>query len=190
MIKNIFPSIAGSLYTFIFLLVGLISFSSCSKRLTYFTQSISNNNGWTESDLQQIQFYLSEDIKLRRYLGDSDSRITKGKIRVEDGREVEEILFKKGTPGVAIFSPKAERLAVSFEDGVDNYLIFGPNPKSGGRYTLRGKEWNKNSGKVSYDGRSYTTNTGSSYSALLVDLKRAKKVKYSSKTVGGRKVGG
>ena len=171
-----------------FLLVMIIGFSSCSKRLTYFTQSMSNNLGWTESELQKVQFYLSEDITLRRNLGESDSRITKGKIRLVDGREVEEIFFKKGTPGVVIFSPKSERVAVSFEDGIDNYLIFGPNPKSGGRYTLRGKNWNKNSGKITYNGLEYTTGTRSSFAALLVDLKRAEKVKYSSKTVGGRKI--
>lgn len=170
------------------LLVALLGMSSCSKKLTHYTQKMSNDFGWTESDVQKVQFYLSGDVILRRNLGASDSRITNGKIRLIDGREVEEIIFKKGTPGIAIFSPKSDRLAVSFEDSDDRYLIFGPNPKSSGRYTLLGKEWNKNIGKVTYNGVVYTTSTQSAYASLLVDLKRAKNIKYKSTTVGGRKI--
>lgn len=172
----------------VILLFALLAFSSCSKQLTHFTQKMNNDFGWTESDVQKVQFYLSNDIVLRRAIGASDSRITNGQIKLVDGREVEEVIFRKGTPGVVVFSPKADRLAVSFEHTDDKYLIFGPNPNASGRYTLLGKEWNKKIGKVTYNGMEFTTSTQSSYASLLVDLKRARNVQYNSTTVGGRKI--
>ncbi len=164
--------------------------ASCNKNLNYFTQRMNDENGWSEQELKKVQFYLSDDIVLRRQLGASDSRISNGKIRIENGREIEEVRFEKGTPGVVVFSPKANRLAVSFESSDDRYLIFGPNPKVGNRYTLRGKEWSRYQGKVTYDGRVYETSSRSAMTALLVDLKRANNTDYKSKTVGGRKVRG
>ena len=68
--------------------------------------------------------------------------------------------------------------------------MFGPNSKHNGNYALLGKEWNKESGVVSYKGKSYRTSYESAYATLLVDLKKAKKVSYRQTTVGGRVVDG
>ncbi len=169
-----------------FVLIFLLT--SCSQKLTYFSQKMVNDFDWTENDLQKIQFYLSDDIELTRALGTEDSRITKGKIRVENGREVEVVRFKKGTPGLAVFSPKNNRMAVSFESEDDKFLMFGPNKKTKGRYVLLAKNWEKNYGEVTYDGKIYRTSSSSAYSALMVDIDKAKKVRYKSSTAEGRKI--
>lgn len=163
--------------------------SSCSKKLSHFTQSIYNDFDWSENELKKIQFYLSDDIVLYRQLKAEDSRITDGKIRVKDGSEVEEIVFERGTPGILLFSPEQNRFAISFESN-DNFLMFGPNPKAGGRYLLLAKDWNKRTGKVTYKGKTYNTSSESAYSALMVDIKKLQQTKYKRKKVKGRIVNG
>jgi hypothetical protein len=171
------------------LLLGIIVlFSSCSKSLTPFSQRLYDRYDWTENELSKIQFYLSDDIVLHRVLGSKESKITEGKIRIIDGVEVEEIIFKKGTPGVFVFSPKANRFGISFEEDDDSFLMFGPNPKQGGKYVLLAKEWQKERGKVTYKGKVYETARYSSFATLMVDLKKAEKNRYKSKTVSGRKI--
>jgi hypothetical protein len=170
-------------------ILSLFSFVACSPSLTPFTERIHNELDFSEDDLQKIQFYLSEDIVLTRNLGGEESRITDGKIKVVNGREVEEIVFEKGTPGILLFTPKRERLAISFEvGGNDKYLMFGPNERAGGRYVLLAKEWRKSRGKVSYNGKTYETGSSSAYSSLMVDIDKYRKVSYQSSKAKGRKV--
>ncbi len=166
----------------------LIGLSSCSKKLTPLTQGMVEEFDWTETDLKRVQFYLSNDIVLTRDLGREESRITNGKVRVVNGREVEEVRFKKNTPGVIIFSPKGNKYAVSFESSDDKYLIFGPSKKAKGRYVLLAKDWTKNRGKVTYDGKVYNTSSNSAYANLLVDIKLARSTKYKSKEAEGRRI--
>ncbi len=175
------------------LLLSLTFLASCSPKLTPFTQELYRENGWTKSDLQQIQFYTSNDIVLRREASKGTSKIESGEIKIVDGKRVEQIIIKKGTPGVFLFSPKEDRFAVSFESrrsGEDPYLIFGPSRKARGRYVLRAKDWDDRGrgGKVSYGGRTYYTPTESAYAALLVDLKRIRNTKVKSRTADGRTV--
>lgn len=173
------------------LIVGIaltILLSSCSTSLTPFTKSVYDEYNFSDQELKKIQFYLSDDIVLQRELGGSASKIVNGKIRLVNGREVEEIVFPKGTPGVFVLSPKEERLAISFEDLDENYLMFGPNVKMNNRFVLLGKEWRRGRGKITYKEAVWDTTSESAYTSLLVDLKKARKLKYSRTTARGRKV--
>ncbi len=123
--------------------------SSCSTRLSYFTQDLYAEYNWTDNDWKKIQFYISNDIFLRRELSGVASEINSGKIRVENGRWIEEVIIPKRTPSAFIFSPKTERFAVSFDEGNDiRYPIFGPNPKFNDRYVLLASERQKGGGKA------------------------------------------
>lgn len=167
--------------------VALIFLSSCSPSLSPFTQRMYDDFGWSDNELKSIQFYLSDDIVLIRDKGGDDSRIQDGKIRVEDNRRVEKVVFKKGTPGVLLFTPKDNRFAISF-DNTDAYLVFGPSNKQGGRYTLRAKDWDRRSGRVTYNGAKYFTSSSSAYASLMVDIKKARKTEFKNKRVEGRRV--
>lgn len=163
--------------------------TSCSPTLTYFTHDLYKENKWSEQELKQIQFYLSHTIVLRREANSGDSEIREGEIRIRNGRKVEEIVIPGGTPGVFLFSPKENRLAVSFEKtGKDRYLMFGPNPKIDGRYVLLAAEWDKRQGKVTYDGSSWWVDDESAIAALMVDLKRSRHVAVRSRVAQGRTV--
>ena len=169
-------------------LVTMVCISSCSPTLYPFTDDVYDEFGQSEDKLSKIQFYLSNDIVLYRDFGNQKASVRDGKIRIVDGRKVEEIVFKKGTPGVFVFTPKKDRIAVSFEEGDGKYLMFGPNNKVGGRFVLLAKEWNKRRGKVTYANKTWYTTDASAYANLLVDLDKARRTTVSKKTVRGRRI--
>ena len=164
-----------------------ILFSACSSSLRPFTDDIYDEIR-TDRELSKIQFYLSSDIVLYRDFGGSKSKVVNGKIKLVNGRKIEEIVFKKGTPGVFVFSPKQDRIAISFEKGEGKYLMFGPNEKVGGRFVLLAKEWRNRRGKVTYDNEIWNTTYDSAFANLLVDLDKARRTTVSKKTVRGRKI--
>lgn len=173
----------------LFSLLALLALSSCGPTLRPFTQQMYEQNRWTDNELKRVQFYLSNDIVMHRAINSGSSEIVRGQIKIIDGRQVEEIVIRKGTPGVFLFSPKVDRFAVSFETGGDDrYLVFGPNPKVGDRYVLLASEWNRREGQVTYEGKKYRVDNESAYAGLLVDLKKINQSAVNSRTAAGRKV--
>lgn len=171
------------------LLAGVSLATACSPSLTYFTQPLYEEHRWTEAELKKIQFYLSDDLVLRRAAPDANTEISAGSIRIINGERVEEVVIPRATPGVMVFSPKANRLAISFEEGSDQrFLMFGPNPKAGNRYVVLAKDWNRYDGQVSYDGKEYTVEASNALSSLMVDLRKVEKVEINSRTAQGRKL--
>lgn len=172
------------------LAVMALMLSSCGPKLSPFTQRLYEDQRWNESDLERIQFYLSEDLVLIRELRDGRSEIENGQVKIIDGREVEQIVFKRNTPGVFVFSPKADRLAISFESSDENFLIFGPNPRVGNRYTLRGGSWDRRAryGTVQYAGREWKVSTNDALASIMVPLKRLRNRDVNGRVVGGRRV--
>ena len=165
----------------------ILSLSSCSKRLSYFTEDLYKEHNWSVEELKQVQFYLSEDIVLYRELQSESAAIDDGKIKLSNGRKVDEIVFKKGTPGVLSFSPKENRFAINFDDD-DRFLMFGPNQKAGGRFVLLAKDWNRSAGTITYGGESYRTSNASAFASLLVDLDNVGRTSYNSEKADGRKI--
>ncbi len=166
----------------------MMLFSACGPTLTPFTQNLYEENRWTESELKKIQFYLSNDIVLHRELSGGKSDIISGEIKMVRGKKIEEVVIKRGTPGVFLFSPKSNRFAVSFEENDSNFLIFGPSPKARSRYVLLASDWDRNSGIVTYGSKKWRANADSAWSGLMVDLKRMNQVSRRTKVAEGRKV--
>lgn len=172
----------------LFAIVSALYFASCSPTLHPFTDDVYDEFGQSKEKLSKIQFYLSNDIVLYRDYGNTKSEVVDGKIKIVDGRKIEEIRFKKGTPGVFVFTPKKDRIAISFEEGDGKYLMFGPNNKIGGRFVLLAKEWKKRRGTVTYANKTWLTNNDSAYANLMVDLDKARRTRVSKKTVKGRRI--
>jgi hypothetical protein len=174
--------------TVVFSLVVLF-LASCAPSLKYYTKEIHDDSRWSDSELGKIQFYLSNDIFLWRDVNRGESVITNGKIKMVDGREVEEIIIKKGTPGAFLFSPQKNHYAISFDNNDDKkYLIFGPSEKVNGRYVLLAKDWDRRFGKVSYGDKVYKTSNKSAFAYLMVDVDKTRRTKVSTKRAPGRKV--
>lgn len=167
----------------------LLSLSACSPKMSVFTKSLYDENGWSDSDLSHIQFYLSDDVVLRRSLSKGETKISSGKIKMINGQRVEEIIFERGTPGVFIKRKKSNHFAVAFEDGDDTkYLVFGPNNSHAGDYSLLAMEWEGRRGIIKYDNKKWKTYNRGGVSKLLVDLKKINQVSVKKHKVGGRKV--
>lgn len=171
----------------LFIAVLLATLASCSPRLTPFTANLRNEYGWTDDDLKKIQFYLSDEIVLWREIKDGDAKISEGAIKIRNGKKVEEIRFPKRTPGVYLFEPNSNRFAISFETDDNKYLMFGPS-KRRAEFVLLAADWRKNTGKISYDDRIYTTNSSSAFTALMVDLRKAKDLTVKRRTAKGRTI--
>ncbi len=171
------------------LLLMTLMLSSCGPTLSPFTQNLYEDNNWTDSELQRIQFYLSDDIVLYRELGGGSSQIIQGEIKMVNGRRVDQVTFRRGTPGVFLFSPKANRFAVSFEEGGDErFLVFGPNPRANQRYVLLASEWGRRQGTVTYAGQKWQVDASSAFTTLEVDLNRVNRTDVNRRVATGRRV--
>ncbi len=176
-------------FQFTLMVAVLNTMVGCSPVLTPFTQKIYEEYSWDDKDLKRIQFYLSENIVLRRKFNEGESNIQDGIIKTIQGEKIEEIIFRKGTPCIYLFSPKSNRFAISFEfSDPPKYLMFGPNPKYGNRYMLLGKEWDRNSGTITYNGLNWYTTTESAISCLMVDLQKSNVSERNAQVVRGQRV--
>ena len=165
-----------------------VFFSSCGPKLSPLTQRLVEDQSWTQDELKRIQFYLSEDLVLTREVRNGNSEIRNGQVKIVDGREVEQLVFKRNTPGVFVFAPKTQRMAVSFERNDENFLVFGPNPRAGNRYVIMAADWDRRSGSVTYAGKKWRVNSSDAYASLMIPLKRLRNSDVSGKVVGGRKL--
>jgi len=171
----------------IFFIAIACGLASC-KNLVPYTDAMKTNHNWTNDQVKQIQFYNSRDIVLRRELVGGNTEIVQGKIKMIDGRRVDEIVIRQGTKGVATEIPKENKMLVSFEVGDDHSLSFGVNPNAGDRYVLLASEWRNGLGKVHYSGNEYYTDPESKYSYLLVDIRKIDRLDIKSHVAKGRTV--
>ena len=175
---------------FSFSVLGLFLFTSCAPKLTPFTQRLYEEQQWSDDELKKIQFYTSDDIILYRELSKGESRIVAGEIKIRNGKKVDEVVIKEGTPGVLLFRPRENKFAISFEAGNDDrFLIFGASERRGGQYRLQAKNWKRRrDGTVTYEGKTYYTTTESAYATLMVDLSRIRETEVRSRVAKGRTV--
>ncbi len=169
------------------MLVG--SLSSCSKNLSPFTSNVLREGNWPDDALKKIQFYLSSDVLIHRDYVQGQSEIVSGAIKMVNGRQIEEVRIPSGTPGAFLGRGSNNSFQIGFDSNSNSrYLTFGPNPKRGGAYVLLASEWRGQSGKVTYDNKSYWTSGTSDLAQLLVDMNKFQHVRVESKTEQGRRV--
>ena len=172
-------------------IIVIITITACSPKLRPFTYQMYADSGWSEREMSRIQFYVSNDIVLQRRLDGSKARIQGGTIRVIDGSQFEEIIIKRGTPGVYAFSPDEEKIAISFEQPKEkHFLVFLPSKKRNGQYVLAAKNWERNYGIVTYAGQTYETPARSAYATLQVDVRGQGRTTIKSRQAEGTRVRG
>lgn len=169
-------------------LVLLIGLSSCSTQLRPLTKNLYQDFNFSDRKMKQIQFYLSEDIVLFRTSQSGESTIENGSIRMVNGQKIEEIRIRKGTPGVFAFSPEQDKLAISFDQSDELYLVFGPNPRQSNRYVLLAKNWNNGSGNVSYGGEQFKVRANSAIAGLMLDVKNLNNTQINRTVAKGRRI--
>jgi hypothetical protein len=166
----------------------VIFITSCGPQLVPFTTDVEYETGLNKDQLKNVQFYNSAPIILYREVNNNITEVLRGEIKMKNGRQVEQIVIPPNTPGVVV-NGNAERLGVSFEKGGDRYLVFGKNPLQSNAYTILAKDWKNSVGVVQYDGNEYNISTQSASTYLIVNVKRLRDLKVSSRTAKGRSVG-
>lgn len=162
--------------------------SSCAPRVP-FTQATKEQYRLTESDLKQIQFYASHDIVLQRAETDqSGKETTEGTLILTEGKSVEQVLIRAGTPGIVDKVIDDNRMMVSFEDGADKGLVFGDPFDKKGKYTMLAAEWKNNRGVLDYGGKTWFAAPGASNVYLTFKMKRLRKFRKDSRVVKGRRL--
>jgi hypothetical protein len=172
----------------IVLFLGMAAALGSCKNLVPYTDAMKTRHGWSNEQIKGIQFYVSHDVVLRRELTQGSTDIVAGKIKIVDGRKVDEIIIRAGTPGVVSDIPNSNKILVSFEVGDDHYLSFGVNPEVGEKYVLLASEWRNGMGKVHYAGSEYYTDKDSKFAYLMVDLHRIDRMSVNEHVAKGRKI--
>jgi len=170
------------------LTIVILFLSSCTKNLVPYSGYLKKEHGWSNKEVERIQFYTSKDIVLFKDASGSETKIENGSIKIKNGRKVEEIVIKAGTPGIAVWQANDQRYGISFDASDEQFLTFGPNPDKRKRYYLMASDWEGQIGYVTYNGKKYKTNAQSAEAILLVDLKKIRKINVNSHTARGRTV--
>ncbi len=168
----------------IFLLLSLI-LPSCSPKTILFTQQIRQKVENESLNLTDVQFYNSHPIILQRNLTYAETKIASGEIQFENGKYIEIIQIKKGTPGVCE-TANANSLDVSFEAGENRNLKFVLNPRK--NYQISALEWKDRFGRVTYDSLTYYLKPGSEKALLKVKRDHIFKLDKKERVAPGRKV--
>lgn len=174
-----------------FFLVAILSLilSSCSSKLTTFTEDIYNEAALTDTELSKVQFYLSQDLYLYSDISEDTYKKVDGKIELKGEKSRRQVFIPKGTQGAFIKRTSDKNIAVGFENNCDEcFLVFGPNPLRRGQYTLLAKEWQSNYGIVTYDNAEYKVYTSDANTRIMIDFRRNDQIKDEMRTPAGRKV--
>ena len=171
------------------LALGAIALLSSCKTTTPFTNAIRAKYSLDEAKLKKVQFYTSSDITLQRGEQGANSQELDedGKLVVSSSASVDNIIVDGKTPGVCVKVLKGNKLAISFFESDDQYLVFG-DPNNRGRYSLMGAEWKNGKGKISFGGKTYYIMPGGAGAYLKFAMEKIKDYKSTSTKAKGRTV--
>ena len=178
-----------SLYS-LFFLIGIVLISGCSPKV-YFTGDIRQKMDENKIKMTDVQYYNDRQLVLRRELTSGDVNVTAGKIKIENGRYINEIVIKKLTPAICV-EEGTNTLKVTFEEGPGKVISFGVDGKSKSAQTLpyqiQADDWIKDFGKVFYDGQVYFITPGGSETKLLISKTKLEKTSIDKRYAKGVKV--
>lgn len=170
--------------------------TSCSTSRMYFTVDTKQMAEKANINMTQLQFYNSEEIVLIRQMSNEEIGVDKGRIKVENGKQVEEVIIPRNTPGVCELHDE-KTLKISFDKGNDNAIAFLVERRNGvvtegSHFKIAAKEWvtterGNKVGKMDYEGKTFTLIRGFN-SRLLIDKSVLNKVERDTKVAKGRKL--
>ncbi len=166
----------------------ILAFSSCQS-LTPFSNVVRTKYSLDEAKLKKMQFYISDEIQLQRgeMSQEAQELDDEGKLVISSSASLDNILVDAKTPGVCVKVIDDNKIAVSFFESDEQYLVFG-DPNNRGRYYLMGAEWNNGKGKINFGGKVYYIMPGGASAYLKFEMKNVKDYKTSSTKAKGRTV--
>jgi len=177
-------------------LSAIVLLSSCSINRMYLTVSTKLEIEKAGIDIKKVQFYNSEEIVLARQLSKEELKVAEGKVRIENGKSIEEIVIPANTPGVCELNDE-KTLKVSFDTGNGKSIPFlverkGDMVTTESYFKIGAKTWKRTSqgrqvGQVDYQGQIYSLVRGAD-SRLMIDKSVMNKVDRNTHVAKGRKL--
>ncbi len=166
----------------------LTLFTSCKSTIP-FTNTVRTKYNLDDAKLKKMQYYVSSEINLQRGEQSQNSQELDedGKLIISSSASLDNILVDAKTPGVCVKVLPGNKLAISFFESDDQYLVFG-DPNNRGRYSLMGADWNNGKGKINFGGKTYYIMPGGAGAYLKFEMKKVKDYKKTSKKAKGRTV--
>lgn len=167
----------------------ILLLTSCAMQQP-FTEQVKTKHELTEGEIKQLQFYVSHDIILFRAEAKPSGKktTTEGTLTVSDGKDIEKVIIKAGTPGIVEKILPGGKLAMRFEEGEGAVLIFGDPQNNNGRFTLMAADWDAGVGTVMYKGKKYTMSSVGHSPYLKFKMKKLNQVTNDQRVVKGMKV--
>ncbi len=182
-------------YTLSILFLSVV-LSSCSINRMFLTVDTKQQIEKAGVDISQVQFYNSEEIILARQLKKEEVKVAEGKVRIENGKHIEEIIIPANTPGICELHNE-KTLKVSFDAGDGRSIPFlverkGQVVVADSYFKIGAKQWVRTSrgrkvGKLDYEGKTYNLVRGSD-SRLMIDKSVMNRVKRDTHVAKGRKL--
>jgi hypothetical protein len=189
----------------IFISVFLIC--SCNGSKVYFNSVVREKVEKNSIDLKSLQFYIDRTIELRREVSSSETAVSYGKLKEENGKKIHVIKLKKHTPGVCVGYTN-DQVDISFEVGENKKLTFttSSDPNEIKTYTIYADEWKREQyvlrkfnhktvwrtgyfGKVMYNNQLFSIQPGGNGAGILVKKRRVNQSEIKKDKMQGRKVG-
>ena len=174
----------------------VFTLSSCSLNRMLLTVDTKQQIEKAGVDIKQVQFYNSEEIILARQLNKEEIKVAEGKVRIENGKNIEEIIIPANTPGICELNDE-KTLKVSFDAGDGKTIPFlverkGDVVTSGSYFKIGAKKWVRTNrgrkvGKLDYEGQVYNIVRGAE-SRLMIDKAVLNRVKRETRVAKGRKL--
>lgn len=174
----------------------VFTLSSCSLNRMLLTVDTKQQIEKAGVDIKQVQFYNSEEIILARQLNKEEIKVAEGKVRIENGKNIEEIIIPANTPGICELNDE-KTLKVSFDAGDGTTIPFlverkGDVVTSGSYFKIGAKKWVRTNrgrkvGKLDYEGQVYNIVRGAE-SRLMIDKAVLNRVKRETRVAKGRKL--
>lgn len=178
------------------LLLSVFALSSCSMNRMLLTVETKMQIEKAGVELNKVQFYNSSEIILARALKQEEISVAEGKVRIENGKHIEEIIIPANTPGICELNNE-KTLKISFETGDGKSVPFLVEKKggvvvAGSYFKIGAKKWVKTTrgkriGKVDYEGKIYNLVRGAD-SRLMIDKSILNRVKRDTRVARGRKI--
>lgn len=166
----------------------IIIATSCGTKV-YLTEEQRDNLENKGLSLEDIQYYNSKKIILKRIMKEGKTSVETGKVKVEDGQLVHFIIIKKNTPGIVVETDE-NILTTKFEKEDMRELVFKvvPCKTKQNVYTITADEWKNREGRLVYDNQEYFIQPGGGDTKLMIRKKSLSKKKKIKRKVSGVKL--
>ena len=176
-------------------LLGILSGCSSSRKMSRdyvpFTSQLKHRLERDSIDIKKVQFYIDQKLILSRYLDDEKAQVTSGKVRLENGKYINEVIVPPFTPGVCEDIQNGN-LMISFEKGSSDMGFGLGSGYTANTYVLYGYDWRNGTAVVNFDNKKFrvrcATCTDVAMTMLLIKKNVVDKVEKKTHVLSGNKV--